>query len=221
MKVQLLVSEWCASCHQAEKIWREVAEERDFGFEVVDMGQPEGKALANALHIRSIPALIVEGKLKGIGVQRREEALAMVAEAPPKQADVAQHVGLSMAVTSRMGVLSGAFYLFIAGGFLVFQGGLTGLGSPAPVHLLTIGFFVFMIYGLGEHMFPRFTGNPIRSGALAWGQLGLTHLGLIVLLAGLWLDRTSVAVVGAAAVWLGLALFALRLWPVLWPKGEN
>ena len=29
MKVELLVSEWCASCHQAEKVWRQVSEERD------------------------------------------------------------------------------------------------------------------------------------------------------------------------------------------------
>ncbi len=82
MKVQLLVSESCAPCDQAETIWRGVASERDLDFTVVDLGKPEGQQLANRLHLKTIPALVVDGVLVAIGVQSPEEARALVARAP-------------------------------------------------------------------------------------------------------------------------------------------
>jgi glutaredoxin len=81
MKVELLVSDWCAPCHQAERIWRQVAAERDFEFAVLDLAQPEGKALAQRLRIRTIPALVIDGRLAGVGVQSLEEARRLVAAA--------------------------------------------------------------------------------------------------------------------------------------------
>lgn len=82
MKVQLLVSESCAPCDQAEAIWRGVASEHDLDFTVVDLGEPEGQQLANRLRLKTIPALVVDGVLVAIGVQSPEEARALVARAP-------------------------------------------------------------------------------------------------------------------------------------------
>lgn len=168
--MQLLVSERCASCHQTERIWREAAEERDFEFEVLDMGQPEGRELATRPHLRSVPSTVIDGELRAVGVQSRQEALALVAGAPPKAARALPHVGLGMARGARLAVLSSVFYLFLAGTALPVYGGLFAPGAAwvAPLHVFTLGFLVFMIYGLGEHMLPRFTGNPIRAGAAAW-----------------------------------------------------
>lgn len=220
MKVQLLVSEWCTSCHDAERIWREVAEERDFDFEVLDMGQPEGRELATRLRLRSVPSTVVDGELRAVGVQSRQEALALVAGAPPKAASAVHHVGLGMAPSARLSVLSAVGYLFVAGAALPVYGGLFAPGAArvAPLHVFTLGFLVFMVYGLGEHMLPRFTGNPIRSGAAAWAQFGFAHLGVWALVSGFWFAYPPLAAAGGICAWLGLALFAARIWPVLWPR---
>jgi len=82
MKVQLLVSEACEPCDQAQLIWRAVADERVLDFSVVDLADAEGRELAERLRIRTIPALVVDGKLIAIGVQSPDEARALVARAP-------------------------------------------------------------------------------------------------------------------------------------------
>jgi glutaredoxin len=222
VKVQLLVSEWCASCHQAERIWREVAEERDFEFEVLDMGQPEGRELATRLRLRSVPSTVIDGELRAVGVQDRPGALALVAAAPPKAASALRHVGLGMARSARLAVLSSVVYLFLAGAALPVYGGLFAPGTArgAPLHLFTLGFLVFMTYGLGEHMLPRFTGNPIRAGAMVWVQFALAHAGVWALVLGLWFAIVPLTVAGGVCAWSALALFVIRIWPVLWPRGS-
>lgn len=84
MKVQLLVSDACAPCDQAEKVWRGVAAERELDFSVVNLDHPEGRQLAERLQLQTIPALVVDGVLVAIGVQSVEEAQALVAQAPQK-----------------------------------------------------------------------------------------------------------------------------------------
>ncbi len=78
MKVQLLVSEACAPCDQAVKIWRGVAVERELDFSVVDLATPEGAILAECLRLKTIPALVIDGVLIAIGVQSPDEARALV-----------------------------------------------------------------------------------------------------------------------------------------------
>ena len=82
MKVQLLVSESSVPCHHAEKVWRQVASERALDFSVVDLAGPEGRTLAERLRLRTIPALVIDGRLIAIGVQSPEEARALVTRAP-------------------------------------------------------------------------------------------------------------------------------------------
>lgn len=222
MKVQLLVSEWCASCHQAERIWGEVAQERDFDYQVVDMAQPEGKALVSQLRLKTIPALVIDGELKAIGVQSRGEALALVEGAPPKARSQTQHVGLGLATSSRAYVLSAMVYLLISGGSLVTNGGFfaEGYARPAPLHLFTVGFMSFLVFGVSEHMIPRFTGLPIRLGAWTWSQFALAHAGLVLLFLGFVLTLPALAVLGGLALWGALLLLAIRLWPLLLRESE-
>ena len=78
MKVELLVSDACAPCVQAERVWREVARERALAFTVVNLDRTEGRALAERLQIRTIPALVVDGVLVAIGVQSPKEARALI-----------------------------------------------------------------------------------------------------------------------------------------------
>ncbi len=221
MRVELLVSEWCQSCHQAEKVWRQVAEEKAIDFAVVDMGQPEGKELVSRLRLKTIPALVIDGELKGIGVQTLGEAREWVAGAADKGKTSVQHAGLSLSLDNRMFVISSMVYLLLAGLSLPLRGALLGDGvlRLPLLHLFTIGFMLLLSYGVGAHMLPRFMGQPIRSGVWSWVQLALTHGGLLLLVAGFLLSP-RIGVAGAVLLWLSLLLFAVRLWPVLWPA-EN
>lgn len=220
IKVQLLVSEWCEPCGRAEEIWQAVARERDIRFEVLDMAQPEGREVARRLGIRTIPSVVIDDELKAVGVVSRRRALEFVAAAPQRRRTGRRHVGVVMETSSRAGVLASVGYLVVFGGFIAVFGGLPdepGL-RLATIHLFTLGFTAFMIYGLGEHLLPRFTGNPMHFGAWTWVQQALAHLGLIGFASGSILDVPSLVAAGAGLAWLALLLFTLRVVGVLWPR---
>lgn len=219
MKVQLLVSEWCKPCEKAEAVWRAVAEERAIAFEVLDVGQPEGRAVVARLNSKTIPAVVIDGRLAGLGVQTHEQALKLVESAPPRPRTATRHVGISLETSSRAAILAAAFYLVVAGTLALPAGGIVGdaLWRLAAIHTFTLGFVAFMIYGLGEHLLPRFTGNPIRLGAWSWSQQALAHAGLIGFAVGAVFGAESLRLAGAITSWLALALFAGRVLPVLWP----
>ncbi|MES2365988.1 MAG: thioredoxin family protein [Pseudomonadota bacterium] len=220
MKVELLVSEWCASCHQSEKIWREVAEEKDIEFSVLDMGQPEGRALVSRLRLKTIPAVVIDGELKGIGVQTFAEARDWVAAAPAKQKTNMQHAGLTLSPDNRLFMLGAMIYLMLGGLGLAINGTLLtdGPARPVALHLITVGFMLMLIYGLAAHMLPRFTGNPILMGKWPWLQMGLVHAGLLAYSVGFLIGIYPVIITGGALIWLSLLVFTARIWPVLWPK---
>jgi hypothetical protein len=222
IKVKLLVSDWCPTCPEAERIWREVAERRDIRFEVLDVAQAEGRELVGELRIRTIPSVVIDGELKGVGVLSREKATALVAAAPERKPGTMRFVGMTMGPSSRAAIVAGMAYLLLSAGFLPF-GGLTGDPDfrPVALHLFGLGFVTFMIYGVGEHMLPRFTGQRILMGPVAWGQQLLTHAGLIALVAAFPLDVRGIGLAGALSAWFGLLVFAGRLLPVIWGAEEQ
>lgn len=220
MKVELLVSEWCPTCPKAEQVWRQVAEEKDFEFAVVDLAQPEGRERVARLRLKSVPSLIIDGELKAVGVVSLAEARALVAQAPPKAKSGKRYPGMLLDRDNRLFILSSIAYFMLAGAALVANGGLLpdGPWREAGLHLYTVGFGLFLIYGLGAHMLPRFTGNPIALGPWPWLQMALAHLGLWLYIPGSVLASRWVAFAGGALLWLSLVVFAIRLGPVLWPR---
>ncbi|MEW6613798.1 MAG: thioredoxin family protein [Pseudomonadota bacterium] len=78
MQVTLLTSKWCPTCPEAEKVWSEVARQRPIEYQVLDVGDKAGRTLVSNLRIKSVPALVVDGKLKAVGVHSLGEALKMV-----------------------------------------------------------------------------------------------------------------------------------------------
>jgi glutaredoxin len=217
MKVQLLVSEWCVPCRAAETVWRSVAQEKDIAFEVLDVGQPEGREVVARLGVRTVPATVVDGVLRHVGVPTGKEARDFAAAAGDRQAGSAQYVGLSMEATSRWALACAAVYLVLAGAALALGGGIAGEApwrAPA-IHLFGLGFVVFFVFGLGEHMLPRFTGAPIRGGAPAVLQQALAHAGVLLLVAGFALELRALALAGGVLALAAFALFAARLAPVL------
>ncbi|MCC6196003.1 MAG: thioredoxin family protein [Burkholderiales bacterium] len=219
MRVQLLVSEWCTPCRSAEEVWQGVARKKAVAFEVLDVGQPEGRAVVARVGVRTVPATVIDGALRHLGVPSPSEAMALVGEAPDRtgERDASHYVGLTLEATSAWLIASSALYLLAAGAALVFGDGLVG-DAPwrgAALHAFGLGFAGFFTFGLGEHLLPRFTGAPIRGGWIAWSQIGLAHAGTLLLMAGLALDMRALAFAGGALAWLALAVFAWRLVPVL------
>ena len=221
-KVQLLVSEWCTPCRAAEAVWRKVAERRQITFEVLDMAQPEARALAQRLYLRTVPAVVINDKLQGVGVQSLQEALALVAGAPERTPSATRFVGMTLEASSRVALISSGGYLLPAAVPLGLEGTLYGGStSPAFLHIFTLGFITFMIFGLGEHMLPRFTGKPIRMGVLVWTQIVLAHAGLWGLVAGLLLRERYVLLFGGMLALLALAIFAARILPLIGTRTET
>ncbi len=223
MKVELLVSEWCPTCPQAERVWRAVAAERDFEFAVLDMAQPEGRELAQRLRLKTIPAVVIDGTLTGLGVQSPAEAHRMVAAAPLRKRASPRHAGMLLSTDNRAFIVSAMVYLMLAGGWLLAHGALlTGDAlHPVGLHLFSAGFVVQLIYGVGAHMLPRFTGNPIVMGAWPWLQWACLNAGVALLAAGFIAFSTMAAVAGGALMWVSLAIFTVRVWPVLWPSART
>lgn len=219
VKVQLLVSEWCAPCRGAEEVWQQVARQKTIAFEVLDVGQREGRAIVARVGLKTVPATVIDGTLKHVGVPTLAQALAFVAAAPDKSAGGSQYVGMTLGRSSEWAIVAAAVYLALAGSALVFGGGIAG-DAPwraAGLHAFGLGFASFVVFGLGEHMLPRFTGAPIHGGWLAWLQQGLAHAGTLLLIAGLASGQRSIAVAGGLLAWAAFAVFTGRLLPVLRP----
>jgi glutaredoxin len=78
MKLQLLVSQWCPTCPAAVKVWSEAAAREGLTLEVLDVGKPEGRRITSELGIRTVPAMVIDGKLRSLGVCTVSEAVAML-----------------------------------------------------------------------------------------------------------------------------------------------
>ena len=114
------------------------------------------------------------------------------------------------------------WFVFAALAYALLGGllGLAWLAFPAAMpaytlrahgHLMLIGFVGMMIFGIGLHVLPRFTGHALFSERLADVQLALVNLGLLTMVTG-WLAGTRLATtVGGAMTWTGLVLFAINV----------
>ncbi|HKL77496.1 MAG TPA: thioredoxin family protein [Gammaproteobacteria bacterium] len=226
MKVTLLVSEWCSVCPAAERTWRQVAAEKDFELAVLDVGQPEGRRFIAERQIKSVPATLVDGELKKVGPPSAAEARALVAAAPERPGGAAasqEAASLTMRRGPRHLVRAAVVYLVLAGLLLLVSGDLWGrsvawLSAEAAMglfHLFTFGFVAFLIFGVAEHMLPRFTGHPVRTGWLQGAQIGLLQGGIGLFVVGRVLEVVPVAGTGAGLMWLGMVAATARLLPLV------
>lgn len=137
--------------------------------------------------------------------------------AHPPQSPAENDASVLLAAENLAFVRSSMVYLILAGIVLATHGSLLPdvHYRTAVLHALTLGFMLLLIFGLGAHMLPRFTGQPIRLGVWSWVQFGLAHAGIGSFLLGFVVERPGLSLAGGSLVWLAFALFALRLWPVL------
>lgn len=95
--------------------------------------------------------------------------------------------------------------------WLADPGLLPGLALRAHAHLMLVGFLGMMIFGVGLHVLPRFTGHALFSERLADLQFWIANIGLVAMVSGWLAGGQAVAAAGGALLWLGFALFALNV----------
>jgi cbb3-type cytochrome oxidase subunit 1 len=95
--------------------------------------------------------------------------------------------------------------------WLSWPGQLPGLALRAHAHLMLVGFVALMIFGIGLHVLPRFTGHALYSERLADAQFALVNLGLVAMVLG-WLTAVPLAATaGGALLWAGFLAFAINV----------
>jgi len=102
----------------------------------------------------------------------------------------------------------------------------TWLLLPTHTHLMVIGWVSMMIFGVGYHMIPRFSGVLVWSPRLAWWHLVLANLGLAGMGLGFWLNRLEedrwgwLLGAGGTAQFTAIGCFIVNLLVTIWKAGE-
>lgn len=86
---------------------------------------------------------------------------------------------------------------------------------PIHTHFNLLGWMSMMIYGVGYHILPRFSGKPLFSDALATAQLWLANIGLVGMAAGWWVRNeggsNAVLIIFSLIEALSIVFFAVNM----------
>jgi hypothetical protein len=88
---------------------------------------------------------------------------------------------------------------------------LTAQFRTAHVHLNLAGFMTMMIFGVGHHIFPRFTGRSLYSLRLVTATFWLGNAGVLGLTLGFALDMPAVLAAFAVVAFLAVTAFVVNL----------
>lgn len=94
--------------------------------------------------------------------------------------------------------------------WLAAPGALPALAPRAHAHLMLVGFVGMMVFGIGLHILPRFTGHPLYSERMADVQFAFANIGLLLMVAGWLADTRALAATGGALVWTAFLMFAIN-----------
>ncbi|MEK7817170.1 MAG: cbb3-type cytochrome c oxidase subunit I [Actinomycetota bacterium] len=97
-----------------------------------------------------------------------------------------------------------------------------GLITTAHAHINLMGTVMMLIYGVGYHILPRFSGRPLYSEGLASAQLWINNIGLagmaVTRLVGAYIDtdimRIAIAPFGIVYA-IGAYIFVYNLWKTI------
>ena len=133
---------------------------------------------------------------------------------------------------ARCFVRGGLIYLGIGvvlGVMMVVHGDWTSLLGRVHNHINLVGFVSFMIFGVGYHILPRFTGRPLHNAKLADLHLWLANIGLIGMSVFWILDAgferyafELLAVLSSIILGISTLVFIYNMWKSLipLPQGE-
>jgi len=93
-------------------------------------------------------------------------------------------------------------------------------------HLNLLGFMSMMVFGVGNHILPRFSGRPLHSQGIARAQFWLANVGLIGLVLswaflghrGGWILQASLALFAGVAT-IAIFLFVYNIMKTIRPVG--
>lgn len=80
VKIELLVAPDCAPCTKAVALWRQISEKHGLSLRVLDRREREGEYLSHRFHLKTFPALVMNGKLVAVGVQSHQEAASLLCQ---------------------------------------------------------------------------------------------------------------------------------------------
>lgn len=78
MKLQLLIAAQLPTCLETRDIWQQVCDESGVILETVQLEQPQGKQLADSLHLKSFPVLLADGKVIAVGRPNSRDAASII-----------------------------------------------------------------------------------------------------------------------------------------------
>ncbi|MBC8413505.1 MAG: cbb3-type cytochrome c oxidase subunit I [Nitrospira sp.] len=103
----------------------------------------------------------------------------------------------------------------LTGVFMLTWPSEAGYFLPVHVHLNLLGFMSMMIYGVGYHILPRFSGTTIYSKKIMSIQFWLANAGLLGMAAGWLSGQDGVLVVSALLTLAAVMLFVLNLFKTI------
>lgn len=68
MQLQLILTDNCSSCAQTRKLWETVCDEFQVELAVLDLRSQDGQELAKSNSLKTFPALLIEGKVRIVGL---------------------------------------------------------------------------------------------------------------------------------------------------------
>ncbi|HED15427.1 MAG TPA: hypothetical protein ENI64_01205 [Gammaproteobacteria bacterium] len=86
MQLQLILTDNCSSCAQTRKLWETVCDEFQLELIVLNLDSPDGKKLANTNALKTFPALLVEGRVRMVGLPGAQSARKLLETEITKQA---------------------------------------------------------------------------------------------------------------------------------------
>lgn len=94
---------------------------------------------------------------------------------------------------------------------LAFPAALPPYALRAHAHLMLLGFVGMMIFGIGLHVLPRFTGHTLFSERMADAQFVLVNVGLPAMTLGWLVGMPTATTLGGVLLWMGLLLFTVNV----------
>lgn len=158
------------------------------------------QALAGALFVANVVALVARGRPRPGGPppaphpgQRQVDRLASRATSA---AGAALPLSLALLAATEAGWLAPTWRL-------------------ASAHLATLGWILGMIVGVGYHVLPRASGQPLTAVAAVRAQLVLHAAAVALAVPALGLGWPRLFALGAALLATAMILFIAVLWPTL------
>lgn len=116
----------------------------------------------------------------------------------------------------------------VLGVMMAAHGDWTPLLGRTHNHFNLVGFVCFMIFGVGYHILPRFTGRPLHSAKLADLHLWLANIGLIGMSIFWILDAgfeqyvfEFLAVLFSIILGISMIVFIYNMWKSLIPLPQE